>query len=136
MYTKGLVWQFAGGKADMWLNNYGASYNVNYVHKGEVVSAQWMVYNGHYQDAVFTEPLGRNIFAAYSNADVSSHTIGTSFPSIVGRSSYLYMTNVNLHQGVHYYFDKGTQFAYIYPKQFLSDNKNEVYSNEQSAIYR
>jgi uncharacterized membrane protein len=136
-YTKSLMWQYVGGKADMWLNNYGETFNVDYTHKGEVLSAQWLQNNAEPSQLIFTDIHGKNILTAYAETTISNNVIPTVFPAEVGTNSYVYLTYVNLNDEISLYeSNSGAIIGYLYPQSFLQNSKNELYDNNGSAVYR
>lgn len=136
LYTKGLVWQVVGGKADMWLNDHGTTYSIVYVHRGEVLSAQWMLQRSDPSQLVYTNTAGGNILSAYSDEPVIHRMVASTFPQALTRESYVYLPNSVVQHGISFHYYRATNIAYPYPIDFLQDNKNKLYSNNNSAIYK
>lgn len=136
LYTKGLMWQVVGGKADMWLNNHGSTYSIVYVHRGEVLSAQWMLQRADPSQLIYTNTAGGNILTAYSDERVIDRMVASTFPQAITRESYVYLPNSVVQHGVSFHYYRATNIAYPYPTDFLRDNKNKLYSNDNSAIYK
>ena len=96
LYTYGFVWQIIGGKAVMWLNNFGHYYNQTYTQKSDALAATWMKQIPE-NPRIYTTSQGRNILAAYAH---KNHVRTDIFPSTIEIYAYVYVTNVNLKQKV------------------------------------
>lgn len=132
LYTYGFIWQLVGGKSVSWLNNFGYSYSQAYSYKTDVVSATWLSEIPGEPFIYATLP-GRNILWAYGK----KHNIYNGiFPSTIDRGAYIYLTYVNTIEKIVNFSYKGIFLGYEYPIRFLDNNKNEIYNNGQSIIYK
>lgn len=132
LFTYGFIWQIAGGKAVMWLNNFGYYYNQTYTNTSDYLAATWMKQIPE-NPRIYSTAHGRNILAAYAH---KNHVRLDIFPSTIEIYAYVFVTNVNLKQKVSSFHYRGEHFEYKYPFDFLNKNKNLIYNNGGSVIYK
>lgn len=132
LYTYGFIWQLTGGKTVTWLNNFGHYYNQTYTQTSDYLSAKWMrEISGN--PRIYTTSQGRNILAAYA---YKNHIKTAVFPSTIEKYAYVYVTNTNiLTKSASFYF-RGEHFEYEYPFDFIKKNKNLIYNNGGSEVYK
>lgn len=132
LYTYGFTWELAGGKAVMWLNNFGYSYAEIYTHKSDVTSAMWISHIPG-NPLIYSTPTGRDILYAYAQKNNINNDL---FPSTFDKKAYVYTTFVNSKYKIASLFYRGIHLGYQYPYDFLNRNKNKIYSNGESEIYK
>jgi len=133
----GVFYQISGGTgASMRLNNIGFEYGSYYVHQTEEKSGIWM-----------SSYIGKNVII---NADGGANTrirlIASSFPSFsivkevhpkkIVKNSYVYLTYQNKIEGLSFKSYNGKSFSFNFPTEFLNDNKNKIYNNGGSEIFK
>jgi uncharacterized membrane protein len=132
LYTYGFIWQLVGGKPVMWLNNFGYTYNATYTHNTEAVSANWLgKIPGN--PLIYSTPIGRNILWAYAKKNNISNDL---FPSTFDRNSYVFTTTANIKDKIATFHFRGLHLGYKYPYEFLDNNKDKIYNNGGSEIYK
>lgn len=132
LFTFSIIWQFVGGKTNVWLNNMGLAYDLTYTHKEETLAADWI--GNHYDfNTVYVDGPGRNKLAAYGLLNNVNYDF---FPSIIGRGSYVFLTYSNVQDRLSYFYYRGVNVAYEVPFPFLNKNKNKVYDNGGSVVYK
>lgn len=128
---------FGGYQPQLNLNNNGVYYDIYYLHGSELAGIAWLTANlpkntGGYQSEVQTD--------RYSSGQISAVTdinpLNDIYPGLIQKGSYVFLgyANVNKLQTTVSY--NGDLFTYTYPIQFLNTNKNLIYNNGGSRIYR
>jgi uncharacterized membrane protein len=134
LFYSGFIFHFSGGPSLMSLHNYGEEYAKFYTHDSEVAGAVWL--GQHYnKELIYTNSPGRNKLRAYGNLD---HTkiINETLPSIISRDGFVFETYISTVGGKGLYLHADEERPYAYPRQFLDDNKNLIYSAGKARIYK
>jgi uncharacterized membrane protein len=141
LFTSGLVWQFAGGPAYLQLNKFGAFYDRYYFHNSEHSSLQWL--SDHHDKAsfVYADEYAMIKFLPYSS--ITPHSTREGYimtdiiPSAIDKNAYVYASYSNTTDKLAVVFDKSArEISYNFPSEFLNQNKNRVYSNGYSEIFK
>ena len=140
MLSTGFITSIVGGyPAQLHLANSGKYYDLYYAHQSEQYAISWLSYvtgNPGSADQVSSSiesdryTLGR--LGQFSNLNIQ----GNIYPGTVPKDSYVfvgYTTLVN-HTATTYY--NGDPLTYVYPLDFLDNNKDLVYSNGGARVYR
>lgn len=139
LYIPGFIGQIVGGSAIYpYLNNYGSSYNDTYAHAEEISSAIWL--SGVYDNKNFVYADHSGMFRLSAFAKPTIKIIEDVIPQTIDRNSYVYAryANVVYDEGIlpsEQYFQKADVY-YKFPLSFLSNNKNLVYNNGGSYIFK
>lgn len=123
---------FGGYVPQLNLNASGTYYDAYYTHKAEVDAATWLA--AHRDKKVSVQC---NMFAAakiLSYAGLPSY-VGL-LPGAINRNSYVYLDYYNTTKKADLAYFEGDVIAYSYPVQFLEENKNRVYDNGYSMIFK
>jgi len=134
LFFSGFIPQIIGGSdASLWLNNYGESYDVHYSHRTEVISAKWLQSNWDNKNLVYADRLAAWRLLAFGKFTLVFDDV---LPTTIDRNSYVYLrySNVVKNQNYKRYKNKGLTFNY--PIEFLNQNKNLIYSNGESKIFK
>ncbi len=136
MFNSGLLPQLIGGTSPpATLANFGVHYNRFYVHKTEVESAKWLVMNRGKSFYIYADPDARTKLVA--NSDIPSISIKEYIlPSIIGKSGYVYTSWANTIKGSVIAYHLGQSISYNYPIDFLNQNKNLIYNNSESKVFK
>ena len=110
------------------LDNKGLYYSAYYIHKADVLSAQWLSDNIRGRDPVQSDLSGTSKLQTHGNIFALSEI----FPQIIRKNSYVYYTG-NLNTIVS--FDKNI-LIYSSSEKFTNSQKNLIYSNGKDNIYR
>lgn len=136
--TIGLLPQLTGAyPAQLSLNNSGLYYDVYYTHPQELSAVSWLwhqpqVAASGVQAENFTFRLG-----FITAPDVTGQQgIADIYPTYLFQSSYVMLGYSNVHTGVASADVNGNLIAYKYPVGLLQTNKNLVYNNGGSEIYK
>lgn len=132
LYLTGVFNQIIGGEAKFYLHNYGADYDKFYVHKSELASSEWV--KAHigsnslmYMDREAHIKMNR-IFNRGFNPDV--------LPALIYKDAYVYSSYMNHITGHMYVNNGGVDLFMNFPTNFLNNNKDVIYSNGESVIYK
>lgn len=133
-FYSGLIFSFTGGPAIVSLHSYGEDYEKFYSSSQEAQAAGWLAqtYDGV---PIFTNSAGINKLNAYSLIPIKD-IYNETLPTVIPKRSFVFLTHINTIGGIAMYEYNGSEYAYTYPKDFLSKNKNKIYTNGISEIYR
>ncbi len=138
--STGLVTQSLGGyPAQLNLNNSGTYYDIYYLHKTEVVGVDWLTRQAkeqigpeYIQSIVQTDPFSFSkqnyLFEINPLSDIN--------PGLVRRDAYVYLGYSNVTKNQATVSFNGNTLTYNYPVKFLDDNKNLLYDNGGSRVYK
>lgn len=134
IYTS-VIYQMVGGSEPAYtFANYGAGYERSVVTDPEVKSAQWLEREGklNYLIQADTDSQSR----LYMSTLKPMAFFDNLMPAAIYRSGYIYLNNVNVKQKVFYTSFNGEPFRLTIPYDFYNANKNLIYSNGSSEIYK
>ena len=134
--NSGLANQLAFRVSNVNLDNGGATYDGTYTTNGEVDSLLWLSSrSSNLQSPINFDRYSILNAAAYT--DIPGYQLRQgSFPSQFLINGYVYASSTNFNKGLTYDIDGNLVIAYNYPTAFLNDNKNIIYSDKDSAIFK
>jgi len=137
LFTMGFLLPLSGGNPTMNLYNKGFFYDTFYTHKEEVSSINWLSVNYQSED-VYMDPHSQLKFYAFG--DPTMNIKARVIPIFMSKSAYVYSSYSNTTKGLNYLdarekFDKGV-ISFNFPNQFLDENKNKIYNNGSSEIFK
>jgi len=137
--STGLMTQALGGyDAQLHLNNAGSSYDLYYMHRGEIVATAWLV----------REMRANNVYTYQSGLAVNAlpllprdltegiEALRSIYPGVVRKQSYVLVGPMTQKEGRGTLVYTGDVLTYTYPRAFLDENKNLLYNNGSAAVYR
>ena len=128
--------QFIGGAyPSMQLNNSGGGYDEFYVHRTEVESSDW-IYKNRIDDKLIYADRRASYKLLFSNNINTNKIIENVFPSLIDKNAYVYSSYTNTLKERAFVVIKGELIGYNFPKEFLNQNKNLIYSNGESEIFK
>ena len=136
--TSGLLPQALGGyPAQLSLADAGTYYDVYYTHPQELAALAW----ARQQEGVL--PVGlqasfdpqRFVYMSPSQVDGSQFVLG-DYPATLARDSWVLIGYSTIHTGRSSVFFRGDVLTYRYPMDLLNDNKNLVFNNGDTEIYK
>ncbi len=134
--STGVISQMLGGYQELLhLDNGGQYYDTYYMHKQEVVADYWLAGALKQPDGqadVQTDLFTANRFGSLTNIDAGEDMT----PGIVEQHSYVivgYTATTKDQVTVDF---SGNLITYKYPKQFLNQNKNLIYNDGGTEIYK
>jgi uncharacterized membrane protein len=136
--TSSLVPQVLGGnQAELNLNNSGTYYDAYYNHPQEEAAVAWLARQPFAAADGIQGSFEQDRFAFMNPTNVSgSEVIVDIFPTLIRRSSWVILSYSMVHGGVAVTSVNGDLVEYRYPMSVLETNKNLVYSNGDSEIYK
>ena len=137
LFMSGFIPQILGGvMPSIQLNNFGIVYDVFYTHYAEIRSAQWLFDN--YQKSTYThmDEFARNNGLLFYNLEDKEWIIQDIFPQVIRKSSYVYLSSSNISEKSIFVFLQGSTIGYSNPLRFLNENKNLIYNNKYSEIFK
>lgn len=132
IYLSGLMYQLFGGEARMYLNNFGADYDKFYMHEQEVASGQWLKKYIGKKGTLFMDREANLRLFRIINRGFNYNTL----PALIYQDAYVYASYANIVSNRTRIHTTGAIIEFTFPRQFLEENKDVVYSNGKSKIYR
>jgi uncharacterized membrane protein len=132
LQSTGLINQYIGGIPYLNLNNYGDGFNKYFTPDSEVNSAKWLKQNNN-NGMIYADQMGSLRLRAYANMTDVRYEL---FPSTITIPSYLYLTKTNNSKDTSFFNYDIDFISYKITKDFYSSNKNLIYNNGNSTIFR
>jgi uncharacterized membrane protein len=136
MSLSGFIPQILGGSySSMQLNNSGSDYDEFYVNESEIKSSAWLFENRSSNGIIYADERAsyKLLFSKNANPD---NIIKTVFPSVIDTKAYVYSSDTNTLKKIAFVDINGELIDYNFPTEFLRQNKNLIYSNGYSNIYK
>lgn len=134
LFYSGFIYNFIGGPAFVTMNNYGEEFEKFYAVEEDVQAAKWLG-NNYHNELIYTNSSGFNKLAAFSNVP-ENRIVRSTLPEIISKDAFVFSTQINTQGGKGVFIYKVNDRLYVYPTDFLEKNKNLIYSNGVSRIYR
>jgi len=136
LFISRFIPQIVGGTfSSMQLNNFGGSYDEFYVHETEIKSAIWLLKESNSEDLIYVDD--RAVKGLFLATDISAkRIINDVLPSTIGRDAYVYSCFTNTIKKRAFVGVKGELITYNFPTEFLNQNKNKIYNNGDSEIFK
>ncbi len=134
LFFHGFISQLFGNSfAYMHLNNYGEDYDKFYTHSSEVFSAIWLKEANKNNTAVFADNFSFERLRSFGD---SRSVLRSIVPDIIYKNSYVYARYTNVVLGKVQEPFKSNIMNFNFPYQFLDENKDVIYSNKETIIYK
>jgi len=134
LYSSEYLTQIIGGIPSVQLNNFGDGYDRYMVTKTDKDSAIWLSTNITKNNTIYADDLASLRLISFGNITNYSSDI---LPSTITKSSYVYLDNTNVKDYKVYKRYKVENFLiYSLPITFLDSNKNLIYNNGGSEIFK
>jgi uncharacterized membrane protein len=134
LFNSGFVTQLTGGTPTANLNNFGVYYNQDYTRHDEVQSIHWLSNNHDKNSLIYVDKASERKLMAYGRIINGLRT--DLLPSTIGKNSYVYLSYANIVEKQAFKLYKGKMILYNTPEKFLNENKNLVYNNGGSTIFK
>lgn len=134
LYSTGFTTQIVGGEPSEMLNNYGTMYIQDYTHDSEVKSIEWLSCNRDKDFLIYVDKASERKLMAYGN--IVEGLKRDILPSAIDRRAYVYLGYSNVANKVILQLFKGKVILYTLPEDFLSNNKDLLYNNRYTEIYK
>lgn len=133
IYLNGVTNQVFGGPALLTFNNKGLDYELYAIDDAESASARWLAANRDPSRAIYADEIAT--FRLQSQGGIKG-AIFDVVPPAIEKGAYVYLSDANVTDGVTYHRSAPSVMRFNAPLGFLDDNKDLVYSNGHSTVYR
>lgn len=133
LYSSGFFFQIVGGEPLLLLNNFGGEYDQFYTTQPETNSIKWFTNNKASNSMLYADQLAGLRLTSFGQIINYNFDI---LPSTIDKRSYVYLSNTNVQKGKVYKRYDTDQLEYTTPIKFLNSNKNLVYNNGGSEIFK
>lgn len=137
LFGLGFFLFLSGGDPTLNLYNKGDNYNAFYSNNNEVNSISWLNKN-HVDEITYMDPYSELKF--YSFGDPMIDKDKKIIPTLMNPSSYVYLNSPNIIKEINYLdarerLNRGV-LSFNFPSEFLNENKNIIYNNGGSKIFK
>lgn len=133
LYLSGFIPTITGGYyPQLNLSNSGFYYDAYYTHDLDIAAMDWLSVNRDKKTPVQSDWFALKKIHTYEGF----YSIDGLIPSVIRRNSYVYLSVSNLETGNVIIYANGAPLYYKLPLDFYDENKNLIYSNGGSKIYR
>jgi len=130
----GFTYQLVGGDSVMQLNNFGESYDRFYTHESEVKSSKWLSNNYDNNYLIYADRYSQIKLISFLN--INTHIVEDMLPSTMDRKAYVYSSYVNTIENRTFSCYGLKVMGYNFPTEFLNQNKNLIYNNGSSEVFK
>jgi len=116
-------------------NNLGLEYDAYYTHKSEFMSGKWFFNNYQKDILVYLDSHASNKILS-TKILLSNKIVKNVLPSIIDKNSYVYSSETNKIRELTFKSYEGDLMSFNFPTEFLNDNKNKIYNNGGSEIFK
>jgi uncharacterized membrane protein len=137
LFISVFISQIVGGSQDssMQLNNFGRGYDEFYVHKSEIKSAIWLFKKSNNDEKIYVDSRAGSRLWLVTNIN-ENRIIGSVLPSTIDEKAYVYSSYTNTIKKRAFVSFKGETIIYNFPTEFLNQNKNKIYNNGESELFK
>ncbi len=115
------------------LGDFGATYEQHYVHEAEIKSVQWLSKNYNSRNLVYADRLTSLKLLSFGRIkDVKNDIL----PSTLDKNAYVYLSYTNVNKNMESNVYKGSIINYSFPMKFINENKNLIYNNSGSKVFK
>jgi len=137
LFLSGFILQILGGAVpSVQLNNSGPDYNYFYAHNAEIRSGQWLLDNYQKHAYIYIDLFAGNKSLLSYKFEDKERINQDILPQVIRKSSYVYLSSSNITEESIFTFFRGSMVGYSNPLRFLSENKNLIYNNKYSEIFK
>ncbi len=130
----GLTTQLLGGNPVANINNFGSYYSNFYVQSSDISSVQWLSTHYSSSNSVYADTYSSlRLISAKKSLGYSYHDVT---PATISVDSFVYADYANKTQNISSVLIGNNELNYQFPNYFLLQNKNLVYSNGFSEVYK
>lgn len=133
MYLNGVTNQLFGGPALLTFNNKGLDYELYAIDDAESAAARWLAADRDTGRAIYADEIAT--FRLQSQGGIKG-AIFDVVPPAIEKGAYVYLSDANVTDGVTYHRSGSSVMRFNAPSGFLDANKDLVYSNGHSSVYR
>jgi len=135
-YNSGLIpYNIVGAEVSLQLHNFGDMYDKLYVHKTEVKSSEWLFNNRSNNEFIYADERASYKLWFSSKIDIKK-IIRDVFPPVIDKKAYVYSSYTNTIEKRGFVHIEGSTIGYNFPSDFLNQNKNNIYNNGSTEIFK
>lgn len=116
------------------LNNFGEEHDRFYTHEYEVKSSKWLSNNYDNNYLIYADRYSKLKLISFSN--INTHIVEDMLPSTMDRKAYVYSSYVNTIENRTFSYYGLKIMGYNFPTEFLNQNKNLIYNNGSSEVFK
>ncbi len=134
LYVSGFIPQLVGGsESHVTLNNFGRIYDQVHTNDATVMSITWLAKENKQQALVQADIHGHWRLQAYA---LTKDPLAEVIPQVIKKDAYVYSNYINTTKKQGFIAELGVDIAYNFPTLFLSENKNKIYSNGSTEVFK
>jgi len=133
LYSNGFIYQIVGGPPLLILNNFGLEYDRFYITQSDINSAKWLAINKKSNSMLYSDEVSGLRLTSFGHILDYNYDI---LPSTIDKRAYVYLSFTNVHKSKVYKRYDIDLLEYTTPIEFLNSNKNLVYNNGGSEIFK
>jgi len=114
------------------LNNFGGIYDAQYISNTETSSIKWLS-NEKITQKIYAGRHYKNPFESFGQL---SYPDGNIFPQTLVKNSYVYSGNLEVFNEISFSYIQGELVGFNFPTKFLNNNKNKIYANSGSEVFK
>lgn len=133
LYSNGFIYQIIGGAPLLILNNFGGEFDRFYITQPEINSAEWLANNREGNSILYADELAGLRLTSFGRIINYNFDI---LPSTIDKKAYIYLNHANVQKDKVYKRYDIDFLEYTTPIEFLENNKDLIYNNNDSKIYK
>ncbi len=131
----GFTSQIFGGEPQNNLNNFGEAHDRFYTHESEVKSLEWLSKYYNPKNEIYLDRYA-TLKAYYFFKINEKNILEDILPSTIDKNAYVYSSYVNTIHKRTFIFYGLKEMSYNFPAEFLNRNKNLIYNNGNSEVFK
>jgi uncharacterized membrane protein len=136
LFYSGLIpYNIIGTGASLQLNNFGGMYDELYVHETEIKSSEWLFNNRTNSELIYADERA-SYKLWFSSKNNTYNIIRDVFPPVIDKKAYVYSSYTNTIEKRGFVDIEGSAIGYNFPSEFLNQNKNKIYNNGSTEIFK
>ena len=125
-----------GREVQLRFANIGKDYDLHYVTANEIFSADWLFKNREANSTVVADT-----YANYKIYQSKYYNFNTNLqidvlPEVINKDKYVFSSRSNTLRGGTFKYYEGGLLFYNFPTEFLNSNKNLIYNNGGSEVFK
>jgi uncharacterized membrane protein len=133
LFQTGFIDQFTGGYKRITLNSEPADHYLYLINTSETYSAKWLKKVRKPNELIQADNMANLRLQSFADSNSNNTKI---FPLSLKKDTFVYLIKVNLVDNMAFLQYQNQTIKYVYPIDFINKNKNLIYSNQGSRIYR
>lgn len=133
LFQTGFIDQFTGGYKRITLNSEPADHYLYLINTSETYSARWLKKVRKPDDLIQADNMANLRLQSFADSNSNNTKI---FPLSLKKDTFVYLIKVNIVDNMAFLQYQNQTIKYEYPIDFINKNKNLIYSNQGSRVYR